>query len=88
MAAQVTGVGRRSRVHAALVALALMLAVFVVVSQASSVWSTRTVPQVRPAPVQVPTSPKELRALSRFVHLPNGCRIKYGCQGGTTSGHP
>ena len=88
MATQVIGVGRRSQVYAALVALALTLAVFVVVAQASSVWSTRTVPQVRPAPAQVSLSAKELRALSKGVHLPNGCRIKYGCLGGATSGHP
>ena len=79
MATQVIGAGRRSRVFAALVALALTLAVFVVLAQARSVWSTRTVPQVRPAPVQVSFSAKELQTLSKGVHLPQGCRIKYGC---------
>ena len=66
MATQVIGVGRRSQVYAALVALALTLAVFVVVAQASSVLWTRTVPQVRPAPAQVSLR-KPMRLLRAFA---------------------
>jgi hypothetical protein len=88
MTTQVIGVGRRSRVHAALVVLALTLAVVVVVAQASSVWSTRPVPPARPAPAPYSLSARELQPPSKGVHLPNGCRVKYGCQGGTTSGRP
>ena len=79
MATQVIGAGRRSRAFTALVALALTIAVLVVIAQARSVWSTKTVPQVGPAPVQVSFSAKEMRDLSKGVHLPHGCRTKYGC---------
>ena len=79
MATQVIGAGRRSRVFAALVASALALVVFVLVAQATSIWSTQSGPQAGPAPVQVSFSAKELRDLSKGTELPNGCQIKYGC---------
>ena len=88
MATQVEGIARRPRVYAAVIALALALAIIVVITQASSVWSSRTVPPGPPAGVQASLSAKELRRLSQqSIHLPNGCRIKYGCSAGTTSGH-
>ena len=88
MATEAMAIGRRSRVWAVLIALALTLAVVVVVAQATSIWSTKTVPQVRPAPVQYSLSPKELKALSLGPNLPKGCRIKYGCADGATLGQP
>lgn len=87
MATQVEGIARRSRVYAALIALAVTLAVIVVITQASSVWSTRTVPPAQPAAVQASLSAKDLQRISQqSTHLRNGCRIKYGCNGGTASG--
>src|SRR5512143_2214440 len=86
MATQLEGIARRSRVYAALVALALAVAIIVVITQASSVWSTRTVPPGRPASVQASLSAKELRRLSQqSSHLPDGCRIKYGRSAQPTS---
>lgn len=87
MATQLEGIARRSRVYAALVALALAVAIIVVITQASSVWSTRTVLPRQPASVQASLNAKELRRLSQqSSHLPDGCRIKYGCSAKTTSG--
>jgi hypothetical protein len=88
MATQVIGAGRRSRLYVALVAAALTVAVFVMVAQASSIWSARTEPHVGPAPVQASFSANQLRALARGTRLPDGCWIKYGCQRGTTSARP
>jgi L-cystine uptake protein TcyP (sodium:dicarboxylate symporter family) len=87
MAAQVIGVGTRSRVYAALIALALMFAVAVVVAQAHSIWPATTVRKVKPA-MQYSISLKEMQAISTVRHLPKGCRVKYGCQDGTASRHP
>ena len=88
MATQLEGTARRSRVYAALIALALALAITAVITQASSVWSTRTVPPAHPAAVEASLSAKVLRRLSQqSTHLPDGCRIKYGCSAGATSGH-
>ena len=84
MATQVVGVGRRSRVYAALIALVLTFAVAVMVAQARSIWSGTTVPQATP-PVTHSISLKELRAMATVHHLPKGCRIKYGCEAGTSS---
>ena len=86
MATQLEGTARRPRMRAALLALALTLAVVGVIMQASSVWSTRTVPPAQPAPVQSSLGARELRALSKdVVLLPKGCRVKYGCSGGASS---
>lgn len=73
------GAGRRARIGAALVALALTVAVLVVAIQASSIWSTRTGPQVRPVPAHIaPSANPDLRTSS---HISIGCsRRKYGCQ--------
>jgi hypothetical protein len=81
MSTQVKGARRRSRLTAALVALALTVAVFVLATQASSVRSTKIGPQVRPVPAQTaPSASPDLRASS---HISIGCRRpKYGCQQG------
>ena len=81
MSTQETGARRRSRLAAALAALALTAAVLVLAAQANSISSTRTGPQVprMPAQTALGTSPL-LRASS---HNAVGCRRpKYGCQQG------
>jgi hypothetical protein len=77
MSTQGTGARRRSRLSAALVALALTVAVFVLATQANSIRSTRIGPQVRPVPAQTAlTASPDLRT---STHI--GCwRRKYGCQ--------
>jgi hypothetical protein len=80
MATQVISAARRSRMSAALGALALAFAVFVLANEASSTLWTGTGPQVQPLPVHVSLSAKELKDLSKGSSLPVGCRVKYGCQ--------
>ena len=79
MSTRVIGAGRRARIWAALVALALMLAVLVVAIQASSIWSAKTGSQVRPVPAHIaPSVNSDLRTRS---HGSIGCRRpKWGCQ--------
>jgi hypothetical protein len=77
MSIQLTGTGRRFRVSAALVALALAVAVFVLATQARSVWSTRNDPQVQPR--QAVVVPANV-GLVNAGHIRPGCRPKYGCQ--------
>ena len=79
MSTRVTGAGRH-RMSAALVALALAVVVFALAEQARSIFSTGTRSKVNPVPVQVSLSARELRELSKGVHLPAGCRVKYGCE--------
>jgi hypothetical protein len=89
MATQVIGRGRRSPMSVALVALALAFVVFVLATQASSIWATRTGSQIQHAPVQLSLSSKDLKDLSIGAQLPTGCRVKYGCEeGATTLGQP
>jgi hypothetical protein len=84
MSTQVTGAWRRSRLIAALVALALTVAVLVVAIQASSIWSTKASSQVRPVPAHIaPSANPDLRTSS---HISIGCRRpKYGCQKSRTT---
>jgi hypothetical protein len=79
MSTQGTGARRRSKLSAALVALALTVAVFALATQANSITSTRIGPQVRPVPTHLaPSANLDLRASSR---ISAGCRRpKYGCQ--------
>lgn len=79
MSTQVSGAGRH-RTSAALVALVLAVVVFALAKQASSILSTGTRSKINPVPVQVSLSARELRQLSKGVHLPAGCRVKYGCE--------
>ena len=78
MSIQVTGAGKRFRVSAALVALALAVAVFVLGTQARSIWSTRSEPQVQPS--QAIVVPPTGVGLVDSGHLRPGCRPKYGCE--------
>ena len=81
MATQVIGAVRRSRIGVTLIAVALTLAVAVLVAQASSIWSSETGSHGQPV-MQVP------QGFAKVGHIRPGCRVKYGCQGGTTSGRP
>jgi hypothetical protein len=83
MSIQLSGAGKRFRVSAALVALALAVAVFVLATQARSIWSTRSEPQVQPG--QATVVPATDVGLVSSGHIRPDCRPKYGCQneGGT-----
>ena len=87
MATQVTHAGRRSRMSATLVAVALAVAVFVLATQASSIWSTKTGSPVQPVPMHFSVNAADLWT---GAHIPVGCRPKYGCGqgGGTTNTDP
>lgn len=79
MSTQETGARRRSRLAAALAALALTAAILVLAAQANSINSTRIGPQLRPVPAHLAqgTNP-DLRASS---HTAVSCpRRTYGCQ--------
>jgi uncharacterized iron-regulated membrane protein len=75
MSNAVISAGRRFRMGATLVALALALGVLVLATQARSIWSARTGPEARPTQIApgVDSGPSEAR------HLPDGCRVKFGC---------
>ncbi len=91
MATQVIGSVRRSRIGVILIAVALAFVIAVLVAQASSIWSKGSVSPVRPGPVQLSLSAKDmedLRDLSAGAHLPSDCRVKFGCEGGATQGLP
>jgi len=79
MSTQVLG-PERSKVMVALVALALALAVFLLASQATSLWSSSGGAQLQPAPVQV--APVAGTHAVNGSHIPAGCRVKYGCHRG------
>jgi hypothetical protein len=78
MSTHVTGAGKHSRVRVAFIALAIVVAVFALATQARSIWSTRTGSEVRPVPAHI--------AVSANPDLGNGgdiagCRRpKYGCR--------
>jgi hypothetical protein len=84
MSIQGTGARRRSTLSAALVALALIVAVFVLATQANSIGSTRTGARARPVPAHL--APSANLDLGTSSHISAGCRRpKYGCQqGGNT----
>ena len=77
MSTRVIGSGRRARIWAALVALALTAAVLVVAIQASSIWSAKTGSPIRPVTARIaPSVNPDLRAIRHM-----GCwRPKWGCQ--------
>ena len=79
MSTQQTGARRRSKLAAALAALALTVAVLVLAAQANSISSTRIGPQLKPVPAQTAqgTNP-DLRA---STHTAISCpRRTYGCE--------
>lgn len=77
MSTQVLGGHKRSRAIVGIVALTLTLAVFLLASQAASIWSSRGGAQLQPAPMRVGTS-SGTHAVNGS-HLPAGCWVKYGC---------
>ena len=78
MSTQVAGGRRRSQIGAILVVLALAVAVFVLATQASSIWSTKAGSQGQPGPAHV-VSPDANLGPSSFSHRPDGCLPKIGC---------
>jgi hypothetical protein len=83
MSTQVLGGQKRSGVIVGIVALALTLAVFLLATQATSIWSSRGGAQVQPAPVHV-TTIAHTHAVNGS-QIPAGCWVKYGCdRAGTT----
>lgn len=87
MSTQVLGGQKRSGAIVGIVALILTMAVFVLAIQATSIWSSRGRAPVLPAPVHFSV---DAAALATGVHIPVGCRPKYGCQQarGTTNTAP
>jgi hypothetical protein len=87
MSTEVTETGSRFRLSVALIGLALGVAVFVLATQARSIWSTKTGPQVRPVPAAVVLSANA--DVRKGGHITIGCRRpKYGCHDGhRTSSH-
>jgi hypothetical protein len=80
MSTQVLGGQKRSRATVALVVLALALAVSLLLAEASSIWSTGPGSRFQRAPAQIaPTANIHFRNVG---HVPDGCRVKFGCQGG------
>jgi hypothetical protein len=83
MSTQVLGGQKRSRTIAAIVALALALAIFLLAAQATSLRSSRGGAQLRPAPEQLATL-SSTHAVNGS-RIPAGCWVKFGCdRGGTT----
>jgi hypothetical protein len=78
MSTQVTGAERRSRLSAALVALALAVAVMLLAIQARSIRSTKTGSQIQRVPANV--APIANTDLGKFSRIPKDCRVKVGCQ--------
>jgi hypothetical protein len=77
MSTQVLGGDKRSRAIVGIVALTLTLAVVLLVTQATSIWSSRGGAQVQLAPVQVATS-SSTHAVNGS-QIPAGCWVKFGC---------
>jgi hypothetical protein len=84
MATQGIGAIRRTHRGVVLIAVALTFAVALLLAQATSIWSSQTGSHNQPV-VQVSMSPQEL---AKAGHIPPGCRPKYGCKSGSTSGRP
>jgi cation transporter-like permease len=74
MATQVIRSGRRTRVTAALIAFGIAVAIVVLATQMTSIWSKRT-----PVQPQRLTAPTTVVSFADSPHLPPGCRVKYGC---------
>jgi hypothetical protein len=80
MSTQVLG-PERSKVTVALMALALAIAVVLLATQATSIWSSSGGAQLPPAPVPV-ASVAGIHAVNGS-QIPTGCWVKYGCHRGT-----
>jgi hypothetical protein len=81
MSTEVPGGQKRSRAIVGIVTLTLTLAVFLLATQATSIWSSTA--RLQPAPVRMATSSSTYAV--NGSHIPAGCRVKFGCdRGGTT----
>ena len=87
MSTQVIGAGRRLRISAALVALALAVAVFMLATQASSIWSTRSGSRVKPVPVNVAPAGHPVVSVPAFDHS-GSYRVKLGSPLGQQTSTP
>ena len=87
MSTQVLGGQKGSKAMVGIVALTLTLAVVLLATQATSIWSSRGGAPVQPAPMHFSVDAADLWT---GAHIPVGCRPKYGCQqtGGTTNSQP
>ena len=79
MSTQVLG-PERSKVTVAFVALALAIAIVLLASQATSIWSSSGGAPLQPAPVPV-ASVAGMHAVNGS-QIPTGCWVKYGCHRG------
>ena len=84
MATQGIGTVRRSRRGITLIAVALTFTAVVLLAQATSIWSSGTGDNGQ-AEAHVTVSAQHVPNVG---HIPPGCRPKYGCPSGTTSGRP
>ena len=82
MSTQVLGGQKHSRAIVGIVALALTLVVFLLATQATSIWSSRGGAQLRPAAVRVATS-SGTHAVNKS-QISAGCWVKFGCDRGET----
>ena len=80
MSTQVLGEQKHSRAIVGIVALALTLVVFLLATQATSIWSSRGGTQVQPAPMGIATS-LSTHAVNGS-QIPAGCWVKWGCDRG------
>jgi hypothetical protein len=82
MSTEVLG-GQRSRAIVGIVALALTLAVFLLATQVTSIWTSRGGAQPQPAPAQM--APGSITPAVNGSRIPAGCWVKFGChRGGAT----
>jgi hypothetical protein len=84
MSTQALGGPERSRMVVALVALAFALAVFLLATQATSLWSSRAT-QLPPTPMH--EGPMSGRRPVNGSHIPASCWVKYGCDRGEANAH-
>jgi hypothetical protein len=80
MSIQVRGRRERSGVMVTLVALALAFGVFLLATQAASIWSSRGDARLERPPVHVATV-LDTPAVNGS-QIPAGCWVKYGCHRG------
>ncbi len=84
MSTEVLGGKQRSRAIVGIVALVLTLAVFLLATQATSIWTSRGGAQLQPAPAQM--APGSTTQAVNGSQIPAGCWVKFGCdRGGTTT---
>jgi hypothetical protein len=81
MSTQALGGQKRAKAIVGIVALALSLAVFVLATQATSIWSSTGGAQSRPARMATHFRTQAVNG----SQIPAGCWVKYGCHRGGPS---